>query len=519
VVLFTSKPFSTKISYWIIGLLFLFASVYVHQKHFKYGIPVSRLDLLHAVMQGNIQIDRYRRNTPDKAVYQGHYYSDKAPGTAFVALPAFAAATAWLKMKDIPLDSPEGWRFSSWVACAGSLGLISALGCVALFAWLLAYVPPRKALIASLALFLGAAPLPYATSMFSHALVIGLIAIGIWAIERQNQATRGAPIQPHANFPSVNRFGQIRRSIALRLNARRYDLLAGFACGLALASEYSAGLVILGIVAWLFFLDRRRLWPFCAGAFLPLFLIPAYSWACFGKPWILPYSLSLSAPMHTGLYSIQWPDPATAYKLLFPPLRGLFFWTPFLLMAGFGYRKLFQTNRRLFWLTAIVPLLQFLVIAGRTGDWTAGPTLGPRYLAPMLPLLALPCAMGVQRQPVLGILLAIYSVALTTFATLTDASPPVHRNAALYSLGVWPAESPSPETYNPLIEYQIPLFLRGNISPNLGTVAGLPPYVSVGGYYFILAAGIAVLWWKLGHPADGGKGLDQDQSTTGKEPG
>ena len=38
----------------------------------------------------------------------------------------------------------------------------------------------RDALVTTLAVFLGAAALPYATMMFSHSLVVGLMAIAIW---------------------------------------------------------------------------------------------------------------------------------------------------------------------------------------------------------------------------------------------------------------------------------------------------------------------------------------------------
>jgi hypothetical protein len=182
--------------------------------------------------------------------------------------------------------------------------------------------------------------------------------------------------------------------------------------------------------------------------------------------------------MREGLYAIKWPDPETAFNLLFSPTRGLFFWTPFLLMAGIGYKQLFRKSPRLFWLTYAVPLLQTVVISGRTWDWQAGPTLGPRLLAPMLPLLALPCAFGVQKCPKLGIGLAAYSIAITTLATLTDACP-------------------SGSIYNPLLQLHIPLFLKGEFSPNLGMALGLPPYASVASFYAILIGGIWWLWRQL----------------------
>ena len=179
---------SRQIDLWLFTLLFV-AFVYSHQRRFDAPTPVSRLDLLHALVQEKtVCIDRYHTNTPDKAAWDGHYYSDKAPGTVALALPAFALAAYGLRVAEVDLDSPVGWRVSSWVACAGSIAVVTALGGVALFAWLRRHVAPRWALVTVLALFLGAAPLPYATMMFSHALVVGLLAIALWGIEKQQEA-------------------------------------------------------------------------------------------------------------------------------------------------------------------------------------------------------------------------------------------------------------------------------------------------------------------------------------------
>lgn len=227
-----------------------------------------------------------------------------------------------------------------------------------------------------------------------------------------------------------------------------------------------------------------RLWshalPFCLAAVPPLLLIPLYSWLCFHNAFILPYSLNASFPeMKHGLYAIKWPDPETAFNLLFTPTRGLFFWTPFLAMAGAGYWRLIQLDRGKFWLMYALPLLQIVVISGRTWDWPAGPTLGPRYLAPILPLLALPCALGLRRFPRIGTLLAAYSILITTLATLTNASP-----ASSY--------------YNPLTELQLPLLLKGELTPNLGLMLGMPPCLSAALFYGFLVVVIAWLWRAAG---------------------
>ena len=501
---------------WLVGLFFTFWFLFcfTHQKQFDAPTPVSRLDLLHALIcKGQISIDTYGANTGDKAFWKGHWYSDKAPGTVAVALPAFVACAGVLRMLGTSMDSHAGWLASSWAGTAFSNGLLASLGAVAAFCWLRRRVSSQAALITVCAMFLGGLPLPYATMMFSHAMVVGLVAIAMWAtdwpvhplIPGTSSARTAAPTPvlctpvapcfPHPHSPPpLSRASH--REPWLGSIRWRYDVVAGAACGLAVASEYTAGLVAMGLFLWLTAIDRRRAWPFMVGAFPLLLLIPAYSWTCLGTPFVLPYSATVAYPeMRQGLYAIRWPDPETALRLLFSPSRGLCFWSPFLLLALAGYVRLVKLSGKLFWLCYLVPLLQVVIISGRVWDWQAGPAFGARYLAPALPLLALPCALGLLRFPRTGGTLAILSVGMVSFATLTGACLPA-------SFG------------NPLVERNLPAFLKGEFCPNLGTVLGLPGFASVALYYLMLTWGLSCLWRSM--PKETG----QDQpafGTVGKQ--
>ena len=462
-------------------------SIYPHQRRFDSATPVSRLDALHAITRTHsLAIDRWESNTTDKTWAYQQYCSDKAPGTTALALPACAAAAGVLQQVGIDLDSKTGWLVTSWAACAFSQALPAALGAAALFAWLSCFVLPRTALVTVLALTLGSLPLPYSTLLFSHAQVIGLIGIAVWAVGML-QEVRSEKVEVRSQESGV------------RIGARRMAL-AGFCLGLALASEYTAGIVVVALVLYVVIrhwrawgaasggfrvsdfgsgelqgstearggeklgarswkaeerqgsagaspyrerarrsplIPRPLLW-FLLAAIPPLLLIPAYSWATIGTPFDLPYSYQASFPeMKEGLYAIKWPDMEILGRLLIGPTRGLIFWTPFLVMTGFGWWWMAKERPRWLWLTYAVPILHALVISGRTWDWQAGPTISARYMAPILPLLALPCAIGTERWPSLGGALAIVSIALMTLATITDACPG-------YSI------------YNPLTELHIP---------------------------------------------------------------
>ena len=443
----------------LISLIFFLCLGFVHQTHYRFATPVSRLDLLHAVVkEGTCCIDRWHTNTCDKAVYQGHYYSDKAPGTAALALPAFWTAAKIGEAAGIPLESENGWLITCWAACAFSQALPAAIGAAVLVLWLRRFVRPTVAWVTVFALWIGGLPLPYSTWLYSHAQVIGLIATAIWAMDLFGEDVGDVS----DSFPTWD-----PETVRWRM------ALAGFCLGLALASEYTAGLVVVGLGLYVLWKRRSGLVPFALGAIPPLLLIPAYSWVTIGTPFDLPYSYQASFPqMKHGLYSIGWPNGYILALLLGSARRGLVFWTPFLLMAVVGWFRIAGEGRGrwLGWVYAL-PILHVVVISGKVWYWTAGYCISARYMAPIWPLLTLPCAKGLERLPKVGALLAGISIVLMTWATVTDVC------------------FPSPRS-NPLLQIVLPNWATGNFSYNLiSELTGLPRWVGVLVFYGVVIGG------------------------------
>lgn len=426
----------------------------------------SRLDLLHAIfLQKSFSIDAYHENTVDKSIHNGHYYSDKAPGIVFLALPAFAISMAILYVLDVPLDSPEGWLVSDWITTVGSVGVITALGGVAMFIFLCRLVEQRFAFLTTYVVFLGAAPFPYATMLFSHAAVIGLICIALWAISDEffvsrkigrvsdAQSSGKSPTHDLDNLSSAAGGGRGEWGMPW---IQRY-LLAGLCCGLAISSEYTAATAAGGVLLLAFLTSFKRGIVLALGAFLPLLLIPINNWACFGSPLAFGYhhlALTKFQEMNKGLFGVTFPPKASAaYLILFSPARGLFFWTPFFLMAFVGLRSLLANSRSLFWISCAVIVLHVVFISGYYMPG-GGEALGPRLLAPMIPFAAIGAAYGLRARPLLGSVLGYCSIVLTGIATLIDATPP--ENAA-----------------NPLLSF----YLSGLVDyeTNIGSNPGVSP--------------------------------------------
>jgi hypothetical protein len=304
------------------------------------------------------------------------------------------------------MDSDKGWFISDWIATAGSVALIAAIGGAAMFLFLTRLVGQRIAFVTVLFVFLGAAPFPYSTMLFSHAAVIGLLSIALWAIG-------DARLFSHEGEQSG---AWIKR-----------HLLAGVCCGLAISSEYTAALIAGGVLVLAARTEWRRGVALALGVVPALLLIPFYNWACFGSPAAFGYH-NLVLPefqaMNKGLFGITWPPKiSAAYLILISPERGLFFWTPFFLIFVGGLRPVIDKFPKVFWICSVSALLHVVCISGYYMP-DGGAALGPRHLAPIIPFVTCFTAVGLARWPTVGSIYGCLSIALTGIGTLITAMPP-----------------------------------------------------------------------------------------------
>src|SRR6266508_1276776 len=289
----------------LIALVLLFSYAYVLPRWADWS-QNSRLDLVRALSeQHSVIIDDYVANTGDYAFYNGHSYLDKAPGPAFLALPAA------LLLRPI-LDQPLISRQIERVARAGTFGatlnpngsgvnadkvrafvlqvvltlltvaLPTALGALALYS-LLRRMQLAQDLAAVLTLAYGLATTiaPYGSNFYSHALVASLL-VGAWALVTQ-------PFTP----PRA--------------------ALIGLFCGWVVISEYPAALpaLVIGLAAiWLWRKPWALVWM-ALGALPPLLLLAIYDWRAFGTPLPVGYEHSaLWQQQHqTGFLSMTYPHP------------------------------------------------------------------------------------------------------------------------------------------------------------------------------------------------------------------
>jgi hypothetical protein len=448
----------------LLGAVLLACYVYVLPRWADWS-QNSRLDLVRALSeQRSVIIDDYVDNTGDYALYQGHAYSDKAPGPAFMALPAALALQPLFNRHDVRIGLEQlagSGQLGATLNATGTginaekvrafvlqviltlmaIALPTALGALALYALLLRMeIAEAPATLVTLAYGLATMIAPYGGNFYSHALVASLL-VSAWAVTAQ------------------------------RFTAPR-AVLAGLLLGWAAISEYPAALpgAIIGLAAaWGWRKPAALAW-LGLGGLPPMLLLALYDWRAFGTPLPIGYEHSaLWQQQHqTGFLSITYPHAAALWGLTFGQYRGLFVRAPWLLLALPGYIAWWRSGRgRIgWWIAALAPLSMYLFYSS-SGMWWGGFAAGPRYLAIATPFLAVASAPAMAylwrrlRDRIVLFALAAGSLALTWSEAVARQSFP-------------------PDTaLNPWLEYTLPAWRSGDIARNLGTAIGLPGALSL----------------------------------------
>ena len=439
----------------------------------------SRLDMVFAIVDdGTFQIDRYVANTVDYARVGDHYYSDKAPGIAFLGVPIYAAVRPVL---DLPIVHALEARLASNAAFRSTLrpegsGVLeekvrfaivqvllafvlaavpSALLGVGMYRWL-AHVTPdarlRLAVVAGYGLLSPA--FAYANALYGHQLAAALL------------------------------FGAFLLAYAGKDGMRAGRLAAiGVLLAASVLTEYPAAIVagIIGVYTLVMLIrhghGRAIGWLVVGGA--PLVAIwLAYNTVVFGAPWNLGYSYSTqwTAEHQVGFMSLTVPSAESIWGVTFSAFRGLFLLSPLLLLSVAGFVAWWRSGvLRAEWWLAGAAGLGMIWFNASSAMWWGGFAVGPRYLLPGLPFLALGLAFALQAW----------------------GSRPAFRWAA-FCAGMWSLMAtwgltlagqafPSDALRAPLTEYALPNWIAGNLARNLGTLAGVP-----GAYSLLPLAAVVV---------------------------
>jgi len=431
----------------------------------------SRLNLVMAIVdQRTLYIDAYYDGytaTGDYAEYEGHIYSTKAPGSAFLGVPVYWAfqkiagggvarrALGFLRTNEaigstltvggsglLPEKLHSALALS--VVTFFTVSIPSALLGVVLYRFAGHFVCSRTTRIwVALVHGLATSAFPYAASFYGHQIVAVLLFAAFYLAFLIGR-------------------GRLKPLFALGI---------GLMLGYAVITEYPAALIAGAVFLYLYHRLPRKRWIglTALGGMLPGLLWMIYNYAIFHRPIAFGYQ---HAPLFrdvntTGFFSLVYPQPEALWGITFSSYRGLLFLCPVLLLALPGFYYFFRKGGlRAEFAVCLYSVVAFFLFNSSSVMWDGGFAIGPRYLVPMLPFMVLPIIFFINvhgsRPWIKGLvaLLTIWSLLFVWAETIGGQSFPD-----------W--------TLNPLIDYSLPNLKNGDIARNIGTVLGLPGWLSL----------------------------------------
>ena len=380
----------------------------------------SRLALLAALKEDHsFKIDPYKTWTIDWAqTPDGHIFSNKAPGPAFLALPLYFVLDSALTWGIESRQERDEIRTRNAEAISQVLSIIfQVFGFIALYFWalkseLLRSLSLQATAFFSLAFYLGTTATLFMNTFFGH----GLAAI-------------------------------LATGLLLALLEGRWQL-AGLLFGWGVLTDYGSALLLPGAMYLLWDAGphkrTRRIKSFLLGGVLPGVFWIYYHTVCFGSPFILPNRFQnpeFVVPSQEALWGIfaSYPRPEALFQLLFGNIRGILFTQPWLLgvliLSPFALRRQLvnSTMAKAIGFSS-VGLILLLIMNASFINWHAGGSPGPRYLCAIFPIFAMTGAKLMDALPRIRSVLWIGLGVSLVFGSLVFAS---HRLQNPEDMAIW----------------------------------------------------------------------------------
>jgi hypothetical protein len=284
----------------------------------------------------------------------GQYASVFPYGSAFLYLPTYWLASAANRLPTFHINDSYFLQHQG-ATFPYSFSVMLGTNLFALLAVLLAFLSaarlssPTAAVLSALALFFGTPLLYYATIEPYMAHVPGtlLMALVIYILVRH----------PEHNTSWF---------------------FMGFLLGIALLVRWQLALyaIPLGLLA-LAKADWKKLLLLIVGFLLLAWHLPLTWQRIFGSPWVVPAAIQGQQAFLAG--------PIYVKEVLLSPERGLFLWSPLVLLALIGLALLFRKHRALSITLVLMFVLQILMNASLF-DWGGGWAFGMRRMTELYPV-------------------------------------------------------------------------------------------------------------------------------------
>lgn len=386
---FTKTELRIFLIFWVIFSIFITSDSWVDN---------SSLALTRAIVdEHRLEIDSYVNNTGDRVYYNGHYYSDRVPGAALLAVPVYTAYKFFFG--EIPnansiYEINPSWKYYLFLFLVNSL--ISAV-------------------FATLTIILVYRISKYFTSNKTHRnLIIIVLGLGTLLLHAGRNFNSHAP----STFFIFLCFYLVFK---MKKENKDYSFIAGISGGLAVLMEYRIIIILAGIFIMVL-ISKKLSWilKFILGVLMFYSLLLSYDYIVYGSPFDdsygkidqsvyqpirnnltcspLPlsfeYTTTFQAMINTIKIYFLYPvflklNMIKIIRLLFDPFRGLFFYYPIMLLSFVGLFFVYKKYK----LESLIILICFFVYLFQvtsTRIWWHGPCFGPRHLTPFIPFFIIP---------------------------------------------------------------------------------------------------------------------------------
>lgn len=343
---------------------------------------------------------------------RGEEYSQYGVGQPILAVPFYLAGKAlidsfslqtWTRLYGLPDPAPGttampeeifdvATRFGvSWFNIA--VGALTAPLLCLLLIRLTGHAPASA--LAAILYALGSLAWAHSRPFYSESLAVFFMLLAWWALAKAAGPHATAHFPDPALRVHISDYadtGGPRRSAAGLI---LWCLVAGAATGYAFLVRMDSVLMYPGTAFLLLGPIRRAAasagrtaaaWlAFCLPALACLAVFLTLNVLHFGGPFEVGYSdqpegVQFSTPVLAGLYGF-----------LFSAGKGLFFFSPALILGLFGWPELLRRDRWLFAALLVVILVPLLVMS-KWVNWAGGWTWGPRHIVMIHPFLIVPAA-------------------------------------------------------------------------------------------------------------------------------
>ena len=357
----------------------------------------SRMALIKAVVdKGQVNIDPYQNDefiTGDKALYKGHYYTDKAIGASVVGIIAYYPIHQIMMMNGTSMPADDFKILITLLATSLPCALLAPL-----LYWVTKKISGRSvfALVITLAICLGTPTLVYNHMFYGHTLA-GLFLFGVFSIWFKSRMDK-------------------------IINAS-WTLLSGFGIGLMLITEYPTGLLFICLGCYIIFIMWEQKWlnrwwiyvGLMAGFMIPVGILLLYNYAIFNNPFTLGYSFEASKlfaqNQSVGILGLGLPSLKVLFYTTLHPTMGIFWQSPVLVLGLFGVGMLFANQKyRPEAFLAYTSICVYLVVMSGYYMWWGGLAFTPRQLIPIYPLFGILLAFLPSKFEKPTIILSVISI-------------------------------------------------------------------------------------------------------------